>query len=444
MEPLDDEADFFRGRGRTIQTASTSNDASVVGSPPGDQLQDIANRSDLLMKELQEGIITREEYDHIIALDTLMMEDHPDDIKDRALLLHGQLTDGVITPEEYAHIMATDALVAQEFEDILETKVVLVHVYTVSTGKAIRDLNTVTQDIVGAGGVFHAAIEIEDITDGFEWSFGYTEKGTGVFGSAARKHRSHQYRETVDLGQTSVNRLQFVRVLQGLQREWLGNSYNLVRRNCCSFCNVLCDALGVRHLPGWVDRFARIGSGGIEAAETVTRTAKLAAQGVAAGAAKADESLNLTETTRTVGEGIAAGAAKADESLNISGGVKVISGGVVKGAKGVAAGAAMADEHLDISKRAILAAGRAEEIATVAGTQVSSAARDLVTRVSSQTPESATAVAAAAANGLGQFTSSLSRRVSLPSMMSFASSAPPVMVSPNVQDGTQARRSSLS
>lgn len=41
---------------------------------------------------------------------------------------------------------------------------------------AIQGLNRFTKDTLGAGGIFHGAVEV----NGDEWSFGYCERGTGV------------------------------------------------------------------------------------------------------------------------------------------------------------------------------------------------------------------------------------------------------------------------
>jgi len=42
--------------------------------------------------------------------------------------------------------------------------------------------------------------------------------------------------------------------------QWPGSSYDLIHHNCLSFCNVLLGELGLRRIPGWVDRAARAAS----------------------------------------------------------------------------------------------------------------------------------------------------------------------------------------
>jgi hypothetical protein len=42
--------------------------------------------------------------------------------------------------------------------------------------------------------------------------------------------------------------------------EWPGSEYHLIHHNCLTFCNVLLEKLGLRKIPGWVDRAARAAS----------------------------------------------------------------------------------------------------------------------------------------------------------------------------------------
>ena len=66
-----------------------------------------------------------------------------------------------------------------------------------SHNQAIIKLNSVTKEI-GLGGVFHGAVEL----DGFEWSFGYCDEGTGVYCCHAKQNTAYTFRETLDLGTT--------------------------------------------------------------------------------------------------------------------------------------------------------------------------------------------------------------------------------------------------
>jgi hypothetical protein len=59
---------------------------------------------------------------------------------------------------------------------------VTLHVYDITNtsyetaNAAIQGLNRFTKDTLGAGGIFHGAVEV----NGDEWSYGYCDRGTGV------------------------------------------------------------------------------------------------------------------------------------------------------------------------------------------------------------------------------------------------------------------------
>jgi hypothetical protein len=57
---------------------------------------------------------------------------------------------------------------------------------------------------MGIGGVFHGAVEVE----GWEWSYGYCERGTGVYRCRPRGNPMYKFRESVELGRTSLTRSQ--------------------------------------------------------------------------------------------------------------------------------------------------------------------------------------------------------------------------------------------
>ena len=133
---------------------------------------------------------------------------------------------------------------------------------------------------VPAGGVFHAAIEVENLSRGLEWSYGYASEGSGVFAIKAMQHPDHVFRETVVLGRTALSREQLLRRLRQMQADWAGEAYHLVRCNCISYCSSLSTELGVRPLPEWVDRFPRIGAGGLDIAESMAARAMSAKEAI--------------------------------------------------------------------------------------------------------------------------------------------------------------------
>lgn len=147
---------------------------------------------------------------------------------------------------------ANDFLDTSQFPD----NAVFVNIYNLGSdglGGMINKISTMN-DVAMVGGVFHAGIEVY----GNEWTFGKTlEDVSGVWRTLPRMEMGHQYRATVPLGSTHLANVQVWELIRRLGQEWLGTSYDLLRRNCLSFSNVLCDELGVRRIPRWVDRAPR-------------------------------------------------------------------------------------------------------------------------------------------------------------------------------------------
>ncbi|KAL1552842.1 deSI-like protein [Salvia divinorum] len=124
------------------------------------------------------------------------------------------------------------------------TEVVL-HVYDVTnsgsdkTNNTIMQINKIFKDGIGLGGIFHSAVQVYGDE---EWSFGFCEQGTGVFHCPSTQNPME------------------------LSREWPGESYDLLAKNCNHFCDEFCERLGVSKLPGWVNRFANAGDTAVEIA----------------------------------------------------------------------------------------------------------------------------------------------------------------------------------
>jgi len=134
---------------------------------------------------------------------------------------------------------------------------VLLHVYDLGHEAKVKRINRVSNAL--GGGLYHTAIEVVELTEGNEWSYGHVEYGTGVFKCQARGNEQHSYRETASLGRTKLSSRQLATMITQLQKEWQGEKYHLVSRNCQCFCEEMALLLGVSPLPDWIRRFARIG-----------------------------------------------------------------------------------------------------------------------------------------------------------------------------------------
>jgi len=148
---------------------------------------------------------------------------------------------------------------------------VFLNVYDVSDNDLVQKINRVTtaNNNVLVGGVFHAGVEVY----GKEHCYGATEEGcTGVGCVRPRLHPQHTYRTTVPMGETKFSEGEVEAIVTALAKVWLGSDYDLIRCNCISFCNALLNKLGLRRVPGWVDRAAR-------AATFIDDASKMAVEG---------------------------------------------------------------------------------------------------------------------------------------------------------------------
>mmetsp|Transcript_12970 Transcript_12970/g.34722 ORF Transcript_12970/g.34722 Transcript_12970/m.34722 type:complete len:258 (+) Transcript_12970:83-856(+) len=125
---------------------------------------------------------------------------------------------------------------------------VFLNVYDLGTNVIFGACNS-TLVKLGAGGVFHVAIQVW----GREWSYGHLQKGCGIGACAPRADKTHVFRESVDLGIAQCSQRQFIKNLKNVAHEWMGPGYSLIHRNCCHFAQTLTEMLGVDPIPGWVD-----------------------------------------------------------------------------------------------------------------------------------------------------------------------------------------------
>ncbi|KAK7391332.1 hypothetical protein VNO78_19746 [Psophocarpus tetragonolobus] len=143
---------------------------------------------------------------------------------------------------------------------------VRVHIYDVTNGTETKNrtifcINTILYTI-GFGGVFHSAVQVYGDK---EWSFGFCdEEDTAVYSYPARQSKTYKYRTSLVQGKTKLNASQVKQILNELSREWTGDSYHPLSKNCNHFSDEFCARLGVPKLPGWVNRFANAGDAACE------------------------------------------------------------------------------------------------------------------------------------------------------------------------------------
>lgn len=108
-------------------------------------------------------------------------------------------------------------------------------------------------------GAFHAGIEVHGVE--FSYSGGHTGDGVGLSGvvcSSPREHGAHKYRETIELGYTSLSQQACVDRCKRLgEAGWTRGRYRLLTHNCCHFAEELAGKLGARQLPRWIHGASR-------------------------------------------------------------------------------------------------------------------------------------------------------------------------------------------
>lgn len=112
--------------------------------------------------------------------------------------------------------------------------------------------------------------------NGIEYAYGANDisGATGVFCHEPRKAPGFQYRTFIDLGErTAYSRVQTVegkstyafvdgrKILHAMAKDYMGQDYDLLRKNCCTFAIEACMRLGIKsdEIPTWFRNLAETG-----------------------------------------------------------------------------------------------------------------------------------------------------------------------------------------
>lgn len=105
-------------------------------------------------------------------------------------------------------------------------------------------------------GVYHSGVQVH----GIEYAFGaHDHATTGVFEVEPKQCPGFTFRKSILIGRTDLGAKEVCSLMEKLHKEYLGNSYHLMSRNCNHFCNDLCIRLTGKPIPSWVNRLARLG-----------------------------------------------------------------------------------------------------------------------------------------------------------------------------------------
>ncbi|XVE98280.1 hypothetical protein REPUB_Repub03eG0092000 [Reevesia pubescens] len=106
-------------------------------------------------------------------------------------------------------------------------------------------------------GIFHSGIEVH----GKEYGFGAHDFPlSGVFEVEPKSCPGFIYRCSISLGHISMPFSEFRALIESVASEYHGDTYHLISKNCNHFTDDMAYRLTGRHIPGWVNRLARLGS----------------------------------------------------------------------------------------------------------------------------------------------------------------------------------------
>lgn len=171
---------------------------------------------------------------------------------------------------ELNYICCTPSTEGLEVFELQREARVRLNVYDAADDRRVQVANALFR-AVGAG-AYHAGVEVY----GLEWSFGGTfDRGaTGVFSCTPKQSPSAgRFLEAINLGGTEMSQDEVLEATVKLEREWLGEDYDLVSRNCCHFCRRLLQVLGAGPMPAWVTNLAGTGEALRNGAQAVQQVA---------------------------------------------------------------------------------------------------------------------------------------------------------------------------
>jgi len=169
---------------------------------------------------------------------------------------------------------------------------VTLHIYDLGNDESVKSMNEFLRPL--GTGAFHAGVEVY----GEEWSFGCQSKHvSGIFCTRPRQCAGHIYRESVEMGETQMTMGEVNALIMRVSLEWSGKEYDILRRNCCHFCDAFCKALGVGPPPEWVTNLAGVGATLLSGYNAAVSRADAAAKKVAAKAGEIGEQYRLTDNS---------------------------------------------------------------------------------------------------------------------------------------------------
>lgn len=164
----------------------------------------------------------------------------PDNISDRSQKSRGNSNESIhtyITDENGNYVLLP--------KPDVNSNMVYLNIYDLDSVSKV--VNSVARTM--GTGAFHAGVEVY----GHEYSFGYIVDGeTGVTKTRARCHPYHVYRETIPMGKTPLTKEEVDILVEVMKMQWIGDTYDLLSRNCLNYADYFCNLLDVGGVPDWV------------------------------------------------------------------------------------------------------------------------------------------------------------------------------------------------
>eukprot|EP00731_Ephydatia_muelleri_P027946 Em0019g819a len=109
-------------------------------------------------------------------------------------------------------------------------------------------------------GAFHTGVEVH----GKEYAYGgHPYTFTGVFAMTPKRdselmNQGVKFRESISMGFTSLTEEGVREVVSAMEKEYIGQYYDMLHNNCNHFSDDFCRRLNGSHIPRWVNRLAYI------------------------------------------------------------------------------------------------------------------------------------------------------------------------------------------
>ncbi|KAG5564559.1 hypothetical protein RHGRI_000665 [Rhododendron griersonianum] len=132
----------------------------------------------------------------------------------------------------------------------------------------VYDLTPLNKYTVWFGfGIFHSGIEVH----GMEYGFGAHDFPiSGVFEVEPKTCPGFSFKRSISLGHINMPPSEFRTFVETMASEYHGNTYHLISKNCNHFTDDIAWRLTGKHIPGWVNRLARLEEDGTESSSTAT------------------------------------------------------------------------------------------------------------------------------------------------------------------------------